>query len=104
MTLVFAFNFLNGEIYKAEDGGDDDEENPSDDKWSPESRALFISTAAIIPGAILAILIRMKLKTSKGPEALVFIYALIAFIMSVMWIGFTCDIIMDLLALFGFIT
>jgi len=101
MTLMFAFKFLSGEIYNQED--EDDQEDP-DSKWTPKAQAMFVSLAAVIPGAVIAILIRMKLKSSRGPESLIFIYAIIAFVMSVMWIGFTCDIILDLLALFGFIT
>ena len=100
MTLMFAFKFLNGDIYNQ----DDDEDEDAVGGWTPKANAMFVSLAAVIPGAILAILIRMKLKMSKGPESLIFIYAVIAFIMSVMWIGFTCDIILDLLALFGFIS
>lgn len=93
-----------------EDGGDNDankvlkDEEADPDAYSDEEWALLISLICMMAGVIPAILMRFKLKKSKGPEWLIFLYACIAFVMSIVWISFTCDIIMDLLKLFGFIT
>lgn len=63
----------------------------------------MITGLLLIPGIVIAILIRFKTKASRGPEALICTYALLSFIMSIAWIQFTSDCIMDLLRLFGFI-
>ena len=46
----------------------------------------------------------MCTKVSKPPGWLSIIFAILAFIMSIMWIKFTADTIMDLLQLWGFVT
>ena len=47
---------------------------------------------------------KFKTKTSKGPNAVLSIFAGLSFVMSVVWINFASNSIMDLLRLFGFIT
>lgn len=65
---------------------------------------MIIALLCMIPGLLLGILIRMKTTVSKPPGFLVTIYAMLAFVMSIMWIQYTSNVIMDLLQLFGFIT
>lgn len=65
---------------------------------------MMIALFCMIPGLLLGILIRMKTTVSKPPGFLVTIYAMLAFVMSIMWIQYTSNVIMDLLQLFGFIT
>ena len=48
-----------------------------------------------------ALYIRMCTKITSPPEKLIFLYAVIAFVMSILWISFTCDIVVDLLSVLG---
>ena len=43
----------------------------------------------------------MCTKITQPPERLIFLYAIIAFVMSILWISFTCDIVVDLLGVLG---
>jgi sodium/potassium/calcium exchanger 6 len=47
--------------------------------------------------------IRMCTYISQPPPKIFFCFAIIGFVMSIMWISFTSDIVVDLLQLFGFI-
>ena len=47
--------------------------------------------------------IRMCTTKTKPPAALLFFYSIMAFVMSIIWIGFTCDIVVDLLTVIGVI-
>ena len=73
LTIVWAFLFLNGE------------DNTS---WG---------WLSVFAGLIIAILIRFKTKSSKGPPLLITISAVLSFGMSIAWIRFTSNTIMDLL-------
>lgn len=55
----------------------------------------------MIPMFLAAIYIRMCTKITAPPERLIFIYAIVAFVMSICWISFTCDIVVDLLTILG---
>ena len=55
----------------------------------------------MIPAFFFAIYIRMCTKITQPPERLIFLYAIIAFVMSILWISFTCDIVVDLLSVLG---
>jgi sodium/potassium/calcium exchanger 6 len=87
-TMVLAFFYLNGFI-------------DSDDQGI---QYLKIGLFSMIPGGFIGLIILMKTKRSNGPEFLMTIYAILSFLMSVVWINFTSNCIMDLLQLFGFIT
>ena len=70
----------------------------------PDSLYIKIGLYAMIPGSMIGAIIRLKTKVSRGPEALVTFYSYICFIMSIYWIKFSTDCIMDLLKLFGFVS
>lgn len=52
---------------------------------------------------MISLLIKFKTKSSQGPPFLLAIFAFLSFVMSIAWIQFSSDCIMDLLRLFGFI-
>ena len=81
-TIVFAFFWLNAQLFQG-----DDENNTH----------LIISVYCVIPGVVIGILVRFFTKVTKPPDWIMIIYSLLAFIMSIMWIKFTSDTIMDLL-------
>ena len=58
----------------------------------------------MIPGLIFCILIRMKTKATAPPDWLVTVFALIAFVQSILWIKTSADSIIDLLSLMQLIT
>lgn len=58
----------------------------------------------IIPGALLGIFIKFKTKVTEGPPLLMNCFGVLSFLMSVMWIKFASDSIMDLLKLFGYVS
>lgn len=63
-----------------------------------------ICLIVMIPGAIAGGLIFFKTKVSSPPEWLLTLSAMLCFVMSICWISFTSDLIVDLLGLFGKIT
>ena len=87
MTLTISFFYLSGNL--TGDGG-----------WFYLKFGLF----AMIPGLILGTAIRLRTKKTQAPEFLMTLFACICFVMSILWIKFSTDCIMDLLKLFGFVT
>ena len=63
----------------------------------PDRELLDIGLYAMIPGAIIGVLIRLKTKASGPPTWLMNIYAFLCFLMSLLWIKFSSDCIVDLL-------
>ena len=57
----------------------------------------IISCCAILPGAIIGIFIRYRTKLHDPPDWLRIVYSFLAFIMSIAWIKFTSDNIVDML-------
>mgnify|MGYP006105280505 CR=1 FL=1 len=58
----------------------------------------------MIPGKFLSLLIKFYTKKTKGPESLITVFAILSFVMSIVWINFASNCIMDMLRLIGFIT
>ena len=58
---------------------------------------LYAGLLAIIPGGIIGFLILMKTKKGQAPNWLMTILSFTCFVMSVLWIKFTSDVIMDVL-------
>ena len=87
-SLFMAFFYLAGSL------NDDGFSNP----------LLQFSLYMIIPGLMIGAAIMFKTKKSQAPDWLVTTYAIICFVMSIMWIKFSSDCIMDLLKLFGFVS
>lgn len=90
MTLVFAFFWLNGSM----------QSTGSDFK----NKFFLIGLISMVPGALIGLVVKMKTKISEAPDKILTVYAILCFVMSIMWIQFTSAVIMDLLQLFGFIT
>lgn len=95
VTMPFAFFLLTGKFDFFSDHPDDVAKN---------KLYGLITTIALVPGVIMAILIRTRTKKTRGPKLLISVYAILSFVMSIAWISFTSDAIIDLLRLFGFIT
>jgi len=95
VTMPFAFFALSGKF---------DFFSGDEDAISSNIFYGALTGILLIPGLIIAILIRFKTKASSGPDLLISTYAIISFVMSIAWISFTSDCIIDLLRLFGFIT
>jgi len=57
----------------------------------------------LLPGIAISAYIRMCTYKSIPPPKIFFGFSIVAFVMSIMWISFTSDIVIDLLQLFGFI-
>lgn len=55
----------------------------------------------MIPMVIIAIYIRFYTKVTEPPIKIMFLFAIISFINSISWIGFTCDIVVDILTILG---
>ena len=91
--LTLAFFYLGGAL-------NEDEKYAS---WidSPYWKMSFIM---MIPGVMIGVAIHFKTRKSSAPEWLMTTCAVICFVMSIVWIKFSCDAIMDLLRLFGFVT
>jgi Ca2+/Na+ antiporter len=58
----------------------------------------------MIPALVCSIYIRFFTKVSRPPETIMFIFAILAFIMSIQWVAFTSNIVVDLLAVLGIMT
>jgi hypothetical protein len=82
MTLIISFMYLSGYL-----NGDYDDIKPY----------LFIGIWSMIPGAFLGLVIKYKTNKSQAPTLLLTIYAFICFFMSIVWINFTSNSIMDML-------
>lgn len=80
MTIPITFLWLYGLMQ-----GDDD------------NSVLYAGLIAIIPGSLIGLLIRMKTKKGQAPNWLMTVSSFICFVMSVLWIKFTSDVIMDVL-------
>lgn len=91
MTIVFAFFWLNGNMQ--EEGKD-----------GTMNKFFLIGILFMVPGAIIGFFIKMCTKPTEAPPSLITVYAILCFIMSIMWISFTSNCIMALLQLMGFIT
>lgn len=63
-----------------------------------------VSILMSIPGALVGVAIHFKFKKSRAPEWFMTLCACVCFVMSIVWIKFSCDAIMDLLRLIGFVT
>jgi sodium/potassium/calcium exchanger 6 len=55
----------------------------------------------MIPLLAFGMYIRFFTKVSEPPKNIMFLYALISFVMSITWISFTSDIVVDLLDMLG---
>lgn len=57
----------------------------------------IVGFVCILPGLIIGVLIRFKTKVTSAPPNLLTLYSMMCFIMSIMWIQYTSNEIMDLL-------
>ena len=64
----------------------------------------IIGCSAILPGSLIGLAIRYRTKKNDPPDWLRILYSIFAFIMSVCWVKFTSDNIVDMLQLFNYVT
>jgi sodium/potassium/calcium exchanger 6 len=74
------------------------------DDWEEDKNVVWICTALSIFGVFVGLTIRYRTKITSPPEWLVTVSSILCFGMSIAWIKFTSDLIVDLLKLFGKIT
>lgn len=92
MTCVWGFLYLQG-MFEDEDDGE-----------TAESKGInwvLFGAYAMIPMFALSIYIKFCTKVTEPPAKIMFAFAIICFVNSINWIGFTCDIVVDLLTLMG---
>lgn len=72
-------------------------------KFMEDDYMLYVEIClfSMIPLLAFSIYIRFCTKVSEPPKNIMFVYALISFIMSITWISFTSDIVVDLLDMLG---
>lgn len=70
-----------------------------------DTRDLTLLVLAIMagPGLIFCIYIQFCTKKTSPPPNIMFFYAILGFVMSIVWIGFTSDFVVDLLWILGLI-
>ena len=100
LTLPWAAFFLNGMFTINDDSVDSD---PVDREAEILQRQFYIefSLYSMVPMLFFVVYIRMCTKISQPPDRLLFIYAILGFVMSINWISFTCNIVVDLLSVLG---
>jgi Ca2+/Na+ antiporter len=67
------------------------------------NKAMIVCIILLVPGIIISLLIKFRTSSDSPPKIILFLFALIAFIMSLLWIKFTCDIIIEFITLLGLI-
>lgn len=87
ITISFAFCYLMGFVSSSEDVG-----------------AIKICGILTIVGVFIGSMIMFRTKKTQPPEWMLTISSIFCFFMSIAWIAFTSDLIVDLLGLFGKIT
>lgn len=65
--------------------------------------ALLVCLGALVPGLAGVIYICFCTKKTQPPPTLMFIFAVVGFVMSIIWIAWTSDIVIDLLQIIGLI-
>lgn len=91
LTCVWGFLYLQGKF------------NEEDDETGESSGMFWVTVGAytMIPMVAVSIYIKFCTKVTEPPTTIMFIFAIISFVLSISWIGFTCDIVVDLLTLLG---
>lgn len=93
LTFVWGLFYLQG---KFEPGEEEEDGENADGLFY-----LKIASYTMIPMVIIAIYIRFYTKVTEPPTKIMFLFAIISFINSISWIGFTCDIVVDILTILG---
>ena len=95
LTIPFSFAFLTGKF-----------DLNTKDYREVQRTKFYMNTCLVllIPGAFLSGWILLKTDRVNPPKYLMNIFVFLSFVMSISWISFTSDCIIDLLRLFGFIT
>ena len=63
--------------------------------------ACITTTILLIPGIMASIYIAFRTTKTKPPKVIMFIYAILGFILSILWISFTGDVVIDLIQTLG---
>lgn len=93
LTFVWGLFYLQG---KFEPGEEEEDGENADGLFY-----LKVASYTMIPMVIIAIYIRFYTKVTEPPTKIMFLFAIISFINSISWIGFTCDIVVDILTILG---
>ena len=64
----------------------------------------IISCSAILPGALIGLAIRYRTKKNDPPDWLRILYSILSFVISICWVKFTSDNIVEIIQLFNYIT
>jgi sodium/potassium/calcium exchanger 6 len=94
MTFIWGFLYLQGFF-------NPDDEDVEKGEAKPGSFWIKVGAYTMIPMVAFAIYIKFMTKVTQPPVNIMFLFAIISFVNSISWIGFTCDIVVDLLTLLG---
>lgn len=61
----------------------------------------MVTLYCLIPGLMMAIWVRLRTTKTRPPSQLMFVYAILGFVMSILWISFTGDVVIDLIQTLG---
>lgn len=73
------------------------------DGASTRHTMLIIAAILMAPGAVVSIYLCFCTKKTVPPPRIMFVFAIFGFVMSIVWISFTCDFVVDLLWIIGLI-
>ena len=93
-TLVMSVLYLNGNLQDVGRINDTDDEETKANKTTA-NKELIVGLISIIPGILIGAIIRLKTKITEAPPTLMIFSTILSFIMSIFWVQFTCNIIMD---------
>ena len=98
ITTPFVFCFFKGDF-----GSGSPPRDLKDAQGQEETahQTWIILLCLLIPQLVAAIYIRIRTRKTEPPKNLMFAYAITGFIMSIMWISFTSDMVVDLLSMLG---
>lgn len=98
--IPWAFCFLQGWLTIGGDSVDTHVEERAAEK-SDQSLYVKVCLYSMIPATFCSIYIAFCTKVSRPPETIMFVFAILAFVMSIQWVSFVSNIVVDLLAMVG---
>lgn len=102
LTFMWGFLYLQGFFNPELDEDDFTTKEAMEEAEEKEVNFwLKIVGYTMIPMLAFSIYIRFYTKVTQPPVTIMFIFAIISFVNSISWIGFTCDIVVDILTILG---